>query len=396
MKRNANEIRVGLIGYGFMGVAHSNAFRNAAMWFNLPVKLTMKVVCGKSAKNVTAFASRFGWEETETDWRKVVAREDVDLISIAAPGDLHPAIALEAARQGKHILCEKPLANSLDDAERMLDAVERAGVRHCCGYSYRFTPGTALAARFVREGRIGRIFHVHARYAQDWPASADFPMVWRFQKEIAGSGSLGDICAHSIDLTHFITGLHFQEVIGNLQTLIPERPAGGAGARAKVTVDDSAQFLCRFSEGAAGCFEATRMATGRKNHNCIEVNGELGSLYWDFEEQNYLSFYDGSRPGTERGFSKINATHDDHPYGGGPWPQGHGIGYADTFVIEVAEFVKAIVNGAEFCPNFADGVRAQRVLDAIARSAVERKWIEVKKGAEKLPSNDAGPGRMLV
>lgn len=399
MKQTQNEIRVALIGCGFMGIAHSNAFRNAAMWSNLPVKLVMKVVCGKSEKKLAAFANRFGWEEAETDWRKVVTRDDVDLVSIAAPGDLHPEMAIEAARHGKHILCEKPLANSLAEAERMREAAVGAGIRHCCGYSYRFTPSSALAARFTREGRLGRIFHVHARYAQDWAASVDFPMVWRFQKEIAGSGSLGDICAHSIDLTHFITGLHFEEVAGNLQTLIAERPLRGASGRegrAKVTVDDSAQFLCRFREGAVGCFEATRMATGRKNHNCIEVNGELGSLYWDFEDQNSLSFCDGSRPGVEEGFTKINATHDDHPYGGGPWPQGHGIGYADTFVIEIAEFVKAIVSGEEFHPDFGDGVRAQRVLEAVERSAVERRWIAVTPDTDPAASNQAGRDRVLV
>ena len=282
---------------------------------------------------------------------------------------------------------------------RSTEAAVAAGVRHCCGYSYRFTPATALAARFVREGRLGRIFHVHARYAQDWPASPDFPMVWRFDKSVAGSGSLGDICAHSIDTTHFISGLHFEEVVGGLQTLIPERPlrtSKSKGQRAKVTVDDVAQFLCRFKEGATGCFEATRMATGRKCHNCIEINGEMGALYWDFEEQNYLYFYDGSRPAIEQGFAKINATHDDHPYGGGPWAQGHGIGYADTFIIEVAEFVKAIVAGDEFHPDFADGVRVQRVLDAVEKSAVERRWITVTSDAGAPASNRARRGRALV
>lgn len=374
------EIRVGLIGCGFMGVAHSNAFRNAGIWFNLPIKVVMKLVCGKAEENLAGFASKFGWEETETDWRKVVARKDLDLISIAAPGDLHRDIAIEAARHGKHVLCEKPLANNLWDAEMMSDAVKTAGIQHCCGYSYRFTPATALAARFVSEGRLGRIFHVYARYAQDWPSSADFPMVWRFNKAIAGSGSLGDICAHSIDLTHFITRLNFKEVIGNLQTIIPERPLKASdpqGERARVTVDDVAQFLCRFDNGATGCFEATRMATGRKNQNYIEVNGENGSLYWDFEKQGYLYFYDRTRPSTEQGFAKVNATHDAHPYGGGPWPQGHGIGYADTFVIEVAEFVKAIAARSAFRPNFEDGVRVQRVLDAVEKSAISRQWVSI-------------------
>ena len=380
MKLKQNEIRVALIGSGFMGAAHSNAFRNAGLWYQLPVKITMKVVCSRSKKKLITFADRYGWKETETDWRKVVAREDVDLISIATPGDLHPEIAIAAAKHGKHILCEKPLANNLANAEMMRDAIVRAGIQHCCGFSYRFTPGTALAAQFVREGRIGRIFHVHARYAQDWPASPNFPMTWRFDRSRAGSGSLGDICAHSIDLTRFITGLHFKEVVGSLETMICERPVSAgkiSGKKVRVTVDDVAQFLCRFKEGGTGCFEATRMATGRKNHNCIEINGELGSLYWDFEEQNYLYFSDRKLPSTEQGFTKINATHDAHPYGGGPWPQGHGIGYADTFVIEVAEFIKAIVGRKPFSPDFEDGVQVQKVLDAVEKSANKKQWVNL-------------------
>ena len=378
--KRQKEINVALIGCGFMGVAHSNAFRNAGIWFDLPVDVRMKVVCGSKGKDHTAFARKFGWEETANDWRQVVSRDDVDLVSIAVPGDLHCDVALAAARNGKHILCEKPLANNLLDARRMRDAAVKACVRHCCGYSYRFTPATTLAAQFVRQGRIGRILQVHARYAQDWPSSSEFPMTWRFDKAQAGSGSLGDICAHSIDMTHFITGLNFKKVVGQLQTLIPQRPIDASkpnGAQGKVTVDDVAQFLCRFDNGATGCFEATRMATGRKNHNFIEVNGEKGSLWWDFEEQNYLNFYDRRRPETEQGFARINATHDRHPFGGGPWPQGHGIGYADTFVIEVAEFLKAISTGKEFHPDFDDGLRAQRVLDAIEKSAVIGRWVSV-------------------
>jgi predicted dehydrogenase len=375
------EIRVGLIGCGFMGVAHSNAFRNAGIWFDLPANVVMKVACARDAGKVSAFAKKFGWQESETDWRKVVAREDVDLISIAAPGSLHRDIALAAAQNGKHILCEKPLANNLTDAESMCEAARRAQVMSCCGYSYRFTPATALAAQFVREGRLGRIYEVHARYAQDWPSSPDFPMTWRFDKRQAGSGSLGDICAHSIDLTHFITRIWFNEVIGQFRTVIADRPESsgppGSDKRINVSVDDIAQFLCLFDNGATGCFEATRMATGRKNHNCIEINGEKGALYWDFEEQNYLYFYDRTRPAVEQGFAKINATHDDHPYGGGPWPQGHGIGYADTFVIEIAEFLKAIVEEREFHPNFEDGLRVQRVLEAVEKSAFNRRWVSV-------------------
>ena len=375
------EVRVGLIGKRFMGVAHSNAFRNATIWYDLPFKVVMKAVSAKDkGEKLATFAAKFGWETYEDDWRKLVARDDIDLVSVAAPGHLHKEVVLEAAKHGKHILCEKPLANSLADAEEMLSAVQNARVRHCCGFSYRFTPSQALAKRMVDLGKIGKIYQVHARYAQDWSSQPSFPMVWRFDKDLAGSGPLGDICAHSIDATRFITGLKVTELIGNLQTMIHERPFISDqpnGEKCKVTVDDIAQFLCNFDNGATGCFEATRMAVGRKNQNSIEINGEKGSLYWNFEEQNYLYYYDRTGPPNQQGFAKINVTHDDHPYGGGPWPPGHGIGYADTFVIEVANFLTAIVEDKEFHPDFVDGVACQRVLDAVERSASERKWISI-------------------
>jgi len=289
-------------------------------------------------------------------------------------------MVIEAAKNGKHILCEKPLANSLAEAQEMLNAVQKAKVKHCCGFSYRFTPSQALVKRFVDEGKIGRIFHVHARYAQDWIVDPNFVMVWRFDKKLAGSGALGDICAHSIDATRFITGLDIKEVVGNLKTMIPERPLKSEepnGEKGKVTVDDVTQFLCNFDNGATGCFEATRLATGRKNHNCIEVNGEKGSLYWNFEEQNYLYYYDRTKPVAEQGFVKINATHDTHPYGGGPWPQGHGIGYADSFVIEIANFIRAVVHDTKFHPDFTDGVECQQVLEAVEKSVLERRWVSI-------------------
>lgn len=364
-----------------MGVAHSNAYRNAGIWHDLPCDVDMVAVCAKdSEENLRAFADKFGWRDIESDWQALVARDDIDLISIATPGFLHKPMAIEAARHGKHILCEKPLANTLDDAVEMAEAVKSAGVRHCCGYSYRSTPSQALARQLVTEGKLGRIFHVHARYAQDWIVDPDFAMVWRFDKKLAGSGSLGDIAAHSIDACRFISGLEFTSIVAQLQTMIHERPLDAEkpdGARGKVTVDDVAQFLCTFDNGATGCFEATRLATGRKNHNCIEINGENGSLFWDFEDQNYLYFYDRTLPNHQQGFMKINATDDSHPYSGGPWPVGHGIGYADTFVIEVANFLTAIVKDKEFHPDFEDGVKVQRVLDAVARSAEGKEWVDV-------------------
>jgi predicted dehydrogenase len=375
-----NEIRVALIGHQFMGIAHSNAFRNAAMWIDIPVKITMKCLCANDApENLKLFADKYGWESIETDWRKVVIREDIDLISIATPNFLHKEIALAAALNGKHILCEKPLANNLADSKEMLEAVSKAGVKHCCGFSYRFTPSLALARQLVQDGRIGKIYHVFVRYAQDWIRDPNFGMVWRFDKKIAGSGPLGDLSAHSIDATRFVTGLNFKEVCGNLQTLIKERPMDSKnpdGPKGKVTVDDVAQFLVNFEGGATGCFESTRLATGRKNYNTIEVNGEKGSIVWNFEDQNYLQFYDNTQSPIEAGFRRINVTHDIHPYKGGWWPQGHGIGYADSFVIEVAEFMRSIVENILFSPDFEDGVKCQEVLEAIEHSAENRTWVK--------------------
>ena len=376
------EIRVALIGHQFMGIAHSNAFRNAAMWTGIQAKITMKCLCANdSLENLRAFADKYGWLEVETDWRKVMERDDIDLISIAAPNYLHKEIAIEAAKNGKHVLCEKPLANNLADAREMLDAVKKAGVRHCCGYSYRFTPSLALARQLVQEGRIGRIYHVFVRYAQDWITDPNFGMVWRFDKKIAGSGPLGDLSAHSVDATRFITGLNFKEVTGNMQTLIKERPIDSNnpdGPKGTVTVDDVSQFLVNFEGGATGCFESTRLATGRKNYNTIEINGEKGSIFWNFEDQNYLLFYDNTQSPQEAGFRKINATHDVHPYKGGWWPQGHGIGYADSFVIEVAEFVRSIVENTLFNPSFEDGVKCQEILEAVENSVETRSWVDVK------------------
>lgn len=375
------EIRVALIGHQFMGIAHSNAFRNAGMWVNFPAKIIMKCLCAKdSPEKLRSFADRFGWEDIETDWREVVIRDDIDLISIATPNYLHKEIAIEAAKNGKHILCEKPMANNLRDALEMLNAAEKAGIKHCCGYSYRFTPSLALARQLVLEGRVGRVYHVFVRYAQDWITNPKFAMVWRFDKKIAGSGPLGDLSAHSIDAARFVTGLNFREVMGNLQTLIKERPLENNnpdGPRGKVTVDDVAQFLVNFEGGATGCFESTRLATGRKNYNMIEVNGEKGSIFWNFEEQNSLLFYDNAQSPTEAGFKKINVTHDVHPYNGGWWPQGHGIGYADSFVIEVSEFLRAIVDNKPFSPNFNDGVQCQKVLEAVELSSRSKTWITI-------------------
>lgn len=375
------EIRVALIGHQFMGVAHSNAYRNASMWTDIPANVILKCVCAvDNPENLRKFADRFGWAETENDWRKVVNREDIDLISIAAPNNLHKEISIEAAKNGKHIFCEKPLANNLQEAQEMLTAVQESGVKHGCGFSYRFTPSLALARQLVQEGRIGRIYQIFVRYAQDWMADPNAAMVWRLDKKIAGSGPLGDLSAHSVDAVRFTTGLKFKETVGNLQTLIKERPIDSKypdGDKGQVTVDEIAQFLVNFEGGATGCFESTRLATGRKNYNTIEINGDKGSVFWNFEDQNSLLFYDGTQSPQEAGFRKINVTHDVHPYKGGWWPQGHGIGYADSFVIEIAEFIRSIVEDKPFSPNFDDGVKCQEILEAVEKSAENRSWIKL-------------------
>ena len=375
-------IRVGLVGHQFMGVAHSNGYRNAGIWYKLPCEVQMTALCAKDTpENLAAFAKKFGWESVEPDWRKLVARPDIDVVSIAAPGNLHKEIAIEAARCGKHILCEKPLANNLADAEEMLAAAEKAKVRTCCGFSYRSSPAQAYAKQLVDEGRIGRIYHVYARYAQDWPSDPGFPMVWRFDKWLAGSGSLGDICAHSIDAARFITGLEITEVVGQLATLIPERPLNAkepSGPKGKVTVDDVAQFLGKLQQRGDRLLRghALRHRAGRTtiaSRSTAIAARSTGTS----RTRTTLQFYDKTRPVVEQGFARINVTHDNHPYGGGPWPQGHGIGYADTFVIEITNFLRAIANNEPYRPDFADGVACQRVLDAVERSANERKWIKV-------------------
>ncbi len=379
--KEKKEIRVGQVGHMFMGVAHSNAFRNAAAMYDLPYKITMKAVCGKDTdENLAAFADRFGWESYEQDWKKLVQRDDIDLICIAAPGFLHKDIAVEAAKNGKHILCEKPLANTLAEAEEMVEAVKAAGIRHCCGYTYRMTPAQAMAKQLFDQGKVGRVYDVFVRYAQDWLCDPDFAYVWRHDKDLAGSGALGDICAHSIDGVRFITGMEITRLVSQLKTLIHERPIDADkpdGEKGKVTVDDVAQFLCEFDNGAPGCYEASRMAMGRRNYNSIEIAGDKGSLFWTFEEQNYLYFFDNTRPSTEQGFSKINCTHNDHPYGGGYWPIGHNLGYGDMFVNQARLFLNAIVHNEEFHPDFDDGLKVQEVLDAIERSATEQKWVSL-------------------
>jgi predicted dehydrogenase len=386
----SQQLRVGMVGYAFMGAAHSQAWRTVNRVFDLPLSARMTVVCGRSADAVAAAAAKFGWAEHATDWRAVVARDDIDLIDICTPGDTHREIALAALAAGKHVLCEKPLANSVAEAREMAAAAAAAGqdgVRVMCGFNYRRVPAVALMRRLVAEGRIGRVRHVRASYLQDWIVDPSFPLVWRLRREVAGSGALGDIGAHIVDLTQHITGQAITSVSALTETFVRSRPLptssaglsalGGGTAMGEVTVDDAALFLARLDGGAIATYEATRFATGRKNALRVELNGSLGSVAFDFERMNELEFHDATRPGGEQGFTRILVTEPDHPYMSAWWPPGHPIGYEHSFTHEMRDLLAAIAAGADPTPSFTDALQVQLVLDAVSRSADSALWTDV-------------------
>ncbi|HWB58108.1 MAG TPA: Gfo/Idh/MocA family oxidoreductase [Chthoniobacteraceae bacterium] len=375
MKR---KLSVGMIGYNFMGKAHSNAWRQAGRFFDLPAEIELKTICGRNTAAVEKARGKFGWTRTSADWREVVADPEIDIVDITTPNDSHAEIAIEAARQGKAILCEKPLAMDVAECEAMASAVKKAGVVNMVCHNYRRIPAIALAKRMIDAGEIGdRIFHYRARYAQDWITSPAFPLVWRLQSKIAGSGAHGDIDAHIIDLGRYLVG-EIKEVCGVMETFIKERPLESAPRRTgKVTVDDAVSWIGRFKNGALANLEATRFAHGRKNHITLEINGSKGSLAFNFEDMNRLGYYNAEDPASRRGFRSILVTESGHPYAGSWWPPGHILGYEHTFVNAFADFVKAVVAGKSVQPTFADGLANQRVLDAVSRSAKTRQWIKV-------------------
>ncbi len=372
-------LRVGLIGYGFMGKAHSNAWRQAPRFFELPAEVRMSTLCGRDAHAVKEAAGRFGWEKAATDWRAVVNDPEIDIIDISTPNDSHAAIAIASAEAGKAILCEKPLARDLAEAERMTNAVRRARVVNMVCHNYRRVPALALAREMIARGDLGeRLFHFRARYAQDWIADPSFPLVWRLRSKDAGSGSLGDIGSHIIDLGRYLVG-EFREVCATLETFVKERPLPGKrGSRGKVTVDDAVSVIGRFRNGALATLEATRFAPGRKNALTIEINGSEGSLFFDLEQMNRLRFYRTRDREEQRGFREIIVTEPSHPYVEHWWPPGHLLGYEHSFVHTMADFVRAAVAGKSAPPTFADGLANQRVITAIEQSTRDRTWVQIK------------------
>jgi predicted dehydrogenase len=393
MPENAARIGVGMIGYAFMGAAHSQAWRTVHRAFDVPLTPAMVALCGRDPDKARAAAAKLGWESVETEWKRMISRDDIGLVDICTPGDTHAEIAIAALAAGKHVLCEKPLANTVEEAVAMAEAAERArdkGIRSMVAFNYRRVPALALARKLIAEGRLGVIRHVRAQYLQDWIVDPEFPLVWRLDKEKAGSGALGDIGAHIIDLAQFVTGSRITGVSGLTETFVTERPLveSSAGLAAEssaecgtVTVDDAALFTARFDSGALGSFEATRFASGRKNAMRIEINGSDGSIAFDFESMNELSFHDHTEDADIAGFRRILVTESTHPYLSAWWPPGHGLGYEHSFTHEVHDLLFAIAEGRDPEPSFADGLQVQRVLAAVEASASANSVWTVIEGA---------------
>ncbi|MCF6286082.1 MAG: Gfo/Idh/MocA family oxidoreductase [Candidatus Hydrogenedentes bacterium] len=385
------EVNVAVVGASFMGKTHSNAWRKVDMFFDAPVKPVMKVLCDKEQSLLDANAEKWGWQESSTDWKALLERDDIDIIDICTPNFLHPEIAIAAAKAGKHIVCEKPLANSLKEATAMQKAVDKAGVKHMCGFSYRFAPAIQSIKNMIDKKQLGEIFHFRAAYQQDWIVDPDFPMVWRLKKKHTGSGALGDIGAHITDLCQFLVG-DVSEVTSAMETFIKKRvvtdsDTGAWAAKSSkkskvydtVDVDDAAIFLGRIKDAnTLATFEATRFAPGRRNYNCIEIYGSKGSVIWNQEDMNYFQYFNRSDPDLLQGFRRVSACDTGHPYADAWWPPGHTIGYEHLFAHEMYEFICGLKKKKANYPTFADAVQCQRVLEAVEKAAKSRKWEKVK------------------
>lgn len=360
---------VAMIGYAFMGKAHSNAWRNVASYFDVPA-FEQRVIIGRDPEGVAAAAAKYGWAESATDWRAVMARDDIHVVDICAPGFMHAEVAIAALAAGKHVLVEKPLANTLAEAEAMAAAAGEAqtrGVQSMVGFNYRRVPALALARELISEGRLGAIRQVRAAYLQDWLVDPETPMTWRLRKDTAGSGALGDIASHAIDQVLFLLADRVTHVSGRLHTFVSHRP--GARGLEEVTVDDAAWATLTLESGAIASIEVSRVATGQKNSLNLEIYGDKGALLFDLENLNELDFLDATVPAREQGFRRIPVNEPEHPYMAAWWPQGHIIGWEHTFTHEIRDFLVAIDTGVQPSPSFQEGLAVQRILAAVAESA---------------------------
>ena len=371
-------LRIGLVGYGFMGRTHSNAYNRISNFFpDLEYQPVLKAVCARNEERVKAFADQWGYESIETDWRKLIARDDIDAIDICTPNNMHAEIAIAAAKAGKMVLCEKPLARTVSEAEPMVDAVEKAGVANTVWYNYRRIPAVTLAKQLIDSGKLGQVFHYRANFLQDWTISKDLPQggegLWRLDSEAAGSGVTGDLLAHCIDTAMWLNG-GIKDVSAVTETFIKERVHTGTGKVQKVTIDDACVFHCHFDNGSLGVFESTRYARGHKALKTFEINGEHASIRWDLHDLNRLEYFDHRDESEIRGWRSIHITDGDHPYMDKWWVPGLSIGYEHTFVHQVADFLKSLEDGVPCSPTFKEAQETQKVCEAVLDSAAERKW----------------------
>src|SRR5437868_13515771 len=376
------ELRVGMIGYGFMGRAHSNAYKQVGQFFPSNHRVVLKAACARDAGKVKAFADKWGYESTETDWRKLVERKDIDCVDICTPNNTHCEIALAAAAAGKMILCEKPLAMNGPEALKMAEAVEKAGVPNMVWYNYRRVPAVTLAKQLIDEGRLGKIFHYRAKFLQDWTISPELPQggtgLWRLDVAAAGSGVTGDLLAHCIDTALWLNG-GLDTINAMTETFVKERKHNLTGKVEKVGIDDACAFLARFKNGSLATFESTRYARGHKALYTFEINGEQASIFWDLHDLHRLQYFEHRDEGRVRGWRNLHITDGDHPYMDKWWVPGLQIGYEHSFVHQVADFLEGVAKNKPAMPDFRDALRTQQVCDAVLQSAREQKWVTVGK-----------------
>jgi predicted dehydrogenase len=377
----AKPLNIGMIGYGFMGRAHSNAYNRVGNFFDLEYRPVLKAVCARDAEKAKAFADNWGYESIETDWRKLLARNDIDAVDICTPNNLHKEIAIAAAQAGKTILCEKPLAMNAAEGEEMCQAVEKAGVANTVWYNYRRIPAVTFAKQLIDAGKLGRIFHYRANFLQDWTISADLPQggqgLWRLDAAAAGSGVTGDLLAHCIDTAIWLNG-SVANVSAMTETFVKERKHNLTGKVEKVSIDDACAFLCHFKNGSLGLFESTRYARGHKALYTFEINGEHGSIKWDLHDLHRLQWFDHRDEGSLRGWRSIHVTDGDHPYMGKWWVPGLQIGYEHSFVHQVADFLDSLATGKPCSPTFRDALETQKICDAVLASGRSGQWTDVK------------------